>query len=153
MDEHVRDTDLLKEASRRMDRSETFERAPFMRLAELGLTALTIPERYGGSGFYESKQANLAACVALEEINRVCASTGVTLSVHMSLFCGLLAKWGTDEQKERVLPKLASGEWIGAYCLSEAGAGTDAGALTCAARRDGDDYALDGPQLWLASAP
>ena len=143
----------LKEASRRMDRSESFERAPFMRLAELGLTALTIPERYGGSGFYESKQANLAACVALEEINRVCASTGVTLSVHMSLFCGLLAKWGTDDQKERVLPKLASGEWIGAYCLSEAGAGTDAGALTCAARRDGDDYVLDGSKLWISSAP
>jgi alkylation response protein AidB-like acyl-CoA dehydrogenase len=91
--------------------------------------------------------------VALEEVNRVCASTGVTLSVHMSLFSSLLTKWGNDEQRARVLPKMATGEWLGAYCLSEAGSGTDAGSLVCEARKDGSEYVLDGSKLWITSAP
>ncbi|MHC4841734.1 MAG: acyl-CoA dehydrogenase family protein, partial [Planctomycetota bacterium] len=102
---------------------------------------------------YDSNLGNQAASVVLEEINRVCASTGVTLSVHMSLFSSLVTKWGNDEQKERVLPKMSSGEWLGAYALSEAEAGTDAGSVACKAVRDGDDYILNGSKLWITSAP
>jgi butyryl-CoA dehydrogenase len=143
----------LKTKAREMDRAEKFDRSVFTRMAELGLTAITIPEQFGGAGFYENRLANQAACVTLEEINRWCASTGVTLSVHMSLFCSLLSNWGNDEQKSRVLPKMASGEWLGAYCLSEAGSGTDAGSLVCEATRDGNDYVINGSKLWITSAP
>ncbi|MBK8208087.1 MAG: acyl-CoA dehydrogenase [Planctomycetes bacterium] len=143
----------LKTVARRMDETEVFELDVFKRMAELGLTGLTIPERFGGSGFYDQGMANQAACVTLEEVNRVCASTGVTLSVHMSLFSSLLTKWGNEEQHQRVLPKVASGEWLGAYCLSEAGSGTDAGSLVCEARKDGNEYVLNGSKLWITSAP
>ena len=143
----------LKTKAREMDKAEDFDRSVFQKMADLGLTALTIPEQYGGAGFYEGKMANQAASITLEEINRWCASTGVTLSVHMSLFSSLLTKWGNEEQKARVLPKMASGEWLGAYCLSEAGSGTDAGSLVCEAVKDGDEYVLSGSKLWITSAP
>ena len=143
----------LKTKAREMDKAEQFDRSVFTKMAELGLTALTIPEAYGGAGFFEGNMANQAACVTLEEINRWCASTGVTLSVHMSLFSSLLTKWGSDELKQRILPRVASGEWLGAYCLSEAGAGTDAGSLVCEAKRDGNEYVLNGSKLWITSAP
>jgi acyl-CoA dehydrogenase len=143
----------LKPLARKMDRDEEFDINAFRKLGELGLCGITIPEAFGGAGFYDSRQGNQAASVTLEEINRVCASTGVTLSVHMSLFSSLLTKWGTEEQKRRVLPKMASGEWLGAYCLSEAGSGTDAGSLVCEARRDGSEYVLNGSKLWITSAP
>lgn len=142
----------LPEVARRMDKNEEFELDVFKKMAELGLTGITIPEQYGGAGLYDQGLANQAACVSLEEINRVCASTGVTLSVHMSLFSSLVTKWACDELKQRVLPKVASGEWVGAYCLSEAGAGTDAAGLTCKATRDGDEYVIDGSKLWITSA-
>jgi butyryl-CoA dehydrogenase len=142
----------LPEVARRMDRAEAFEMSVFRGMAELGLTAITIPEAYGGAGFVEQRQANQASCVALEEINRVCASTGVTLSVHLSLFSSLLSKWGNEEQKQRILPGMASGETAGAYCLSEAGSGTDAGSLACEARREGDEYVINGSKLWITSA-
>lgn len=143
----------LKKPAREMDEREEFNVEVFKKLASLGLAGLTVPERFGGSGFYESNLANQAACVVLEEINRICASTGVTLSVHMSLFSSALNKWGSEELKARVLPKTASGEWIGAYCLSEAGAGSDAGSLTCAAKKVGSEYVLNGSKLWITSAP
>lgn len=143
----------LKPLARKMDREETFDMQAFRKMAGLGLTAITIPEAYGGAGFYDSRLGNQAACVTLEEINRVCASTGVTLSVHMSLFSSLLTKYGSEEQKKRVLPKVASGEWLGAYCLSEAGSGTDAGSLVCEARKEGAEYVLNGSKLWITSAP
>ncbi len=143
----------LKKPAREMDEREEFNVEVFKKLASLGLAGLTVPERFGGSGFYESNLANQAACVVLEEINRICASTGVTLSVHMSLFSSALNKWGSEELKARVLPKTATGEWIGAYCLSEAGAGSDAGSLTCAAKKVGSEYVLNGSKLWITSAP
>lgn len=143
----------LKAKAREMDKNEEFDRSVFQKMADLGLTALTIPEQFGGAGFYEGQMANQAASITLEEINRWCASTGVTLSVHMSLFSSLLTKWGSDELKGRVLPKMAGGEWLGAYCLSEAGSGTDAGSLVCEAVKDGDEYVLNGSKLWITSAP
>ncbi|MBX3474890.1 MAG: acyl-CoA dehydrogenase [Planctomycetes bacterium] len=143
----------LKPLARKMDHAEEFDVSAFRKMGELGLCGITIPEAFGGAGFYDSKLANQAACVTLEEINRICASTGVTLSVHMSLFSSLLTKYGNDEQRKRVLPKMATGEWMGAYCLSEAGSGTDAGSLVCEARKEGSEYVLDGSKLWITSAP
>lgn len=143
----------LKPLARKMDREEEFDISAFRKMGELGLTGITIPEAFGGAGFYDSKLANQAACVTLEEVNRVCASTGVTLSVHMSLFSSLLTKYGNDEQRKRVLPRMATGEWLGAYCLSEAGSGTDAGSLVCEARKEGGEYVLNGSKLWITSAP
>src|SRR5690606_9594408 len=127
-----------------MDRNEEFDRSVFQAMAGLGLTGLTIPEQYGGSGFYAGKMANQAASITLEEINRWCASTGVTLSVHMSLLSSLLTKWGTDEQKARVLPRMASGEWLGAYYVSETGSGTEADSLGCEGRGVGVGYVISG---------
>ncbi|MHC5062443.1 MAG: acyl-CoA dehydrogenase family protein [Planctomycetota bacterium] len=128
------------------DRKAEFPGEAVQKAAKLGLLRLTIPEKYGGLG-----QGSLASCVMLEEINAACPSTGVTISVHNSLFCAMLAKWGAEEQKQKYFPQLAGGEWLGAYCLSEAGAGSDAAALQCEAKKDGDHYLLDGPKLWITT--
>ena len=128
------------------DREHRFPREEFKKAAELGFTGMLAPEEFGGSDL-----GVLGQCLVIEEISRACASTGVTLSVHNSLTTGPLVKFGTDEQKQRYLPKLASGEWLGAYALSEAGAGSDAAALVCKATPDGDGWRLDGPKLWITS--
>lgn len=141
----------LKQKARDMDAAEQFDISVFKKMAEQGFTGITIPEAYGGVGMVDAGIGNQAACIVLEEINRRCASTGVTLSVHMSLFSSALNKWGNDDLKKRYLPDMASGAKIGAYCLSEAGAGTDAGALTTTARKEGDHYILNGAKLWITS--
>ncbi|MBK8975951.1 MAG: acyl-CoA dehydrogenase family protein [Planctomycetes bacterium] len=128
------------------DREARFPRDAIAKAAARGYLKVTIPTEYGGTDL-----GNLASCVMLEEINAACPSTGVTVSVHNSLVCSLLAKQGSHEQKERYFPKLRDGEWIGAYCLSEAGSGSDAAALTCAARDAGDHFVIDGPKLWITT--
>ena len=128
------------------DKAEEFPTEQIRRAGELGLMGLLVPEEYGGSGL-----TNLALSLALVEINRVDASTGVTLSVHNSLCCSCINRWANEETKRRVLPKLAGGEWIGAYALSETGAGSDAGSLTCRAEADGDDFVLNGSKAWITS--
>lgn len=128
------------------DREARFPKEAIQKAAREGFLRMTIPAEYGGLAM-----SNLAGCILLEELNRGCASTGVTVSVHNSLFCAPVTKHGTEEQKAKYLPKMATGEWLGAYCLSEAGAGSDAAALRCAARRDGDDWVLDGAKLWITS--
>ncbi len=128
------------------DESESFPEIPWQKARELGLCAVTIPEEFGGTAM-----GTLAGSLIVEEISRVCPSTAVTLSVHNSLVCGPVAKYGTDAQKRRFLPKLASGEWLGAYCLSEAGAGTDASDQSTKAVRQGDSFVLDGAKLWITS--
>jgi butyryl-CoA dehydrogenase len=129
------------------DRSGEFPLAQFKAAAAQGFAGVLIPEEFGGSAL-----GNIASCLILIEVNRACASTGVTLSVHNSLCSAPLVKFGTDAQKKQYLPKLATGEWLGAYSLSEAGSGSDAAALVCAARDDGDAFVLDGTKLWVTSA-
>jgi alkylation response protein AidB-like acyl-CoA dehydrogenase len=85
------------------------------------------------------------------EINRACASTGVTMSVHNSLTCGSLVKYGNEEQKQKYLPKLASGEFIGAYALSEPGSGSDAASLTATAVKDGNEYVINGTKNFIST--
>ncbi len=128
------------------DQGVTFPRAAVKAAADLGLLRTTVSRKYGGSAI-----GNLASCVMLEEINAVCPSTGVTISVHNSLVNSLIDKWCNDDQKSRYFPKLVTGEWLGAYCLSEAFSGSDAAALRCEARRQGDHYVLDGAKLWITT--
>ncbi|QDU84225.1 Acyl-CoA dehydrogenase [Planctomycetes bacterium Pla163] len=130
----------------RHDREEHIDRSVFDKMAELGLWGLTIPEEYGGAGL-----DNQALTAVLIEINRACASTGVTLSVHNSLIGAPLTKHGTPEQKQTWLPKLATGEILGSYCLTEANAGSDAAAVQTQAVRDGDDFVLNGTKLWVTN--
>ena len=138
-------TELAPHAAR-WDAEAAFPTAAVRRAAELGLLRITVPRAYGGS-----ELGNLASCVVLEEVNAACASTGVTISVHNSLVSSPLAKWGSEEQKRRYFAHLVTGEWLGAYCLSEAGSGSDAAALRCEAVRDGDAFVLNGPKLWITT--
>lgn len=128
------------------DRNGAIDPEVFAMLSELGFFGLTMPEEYGGSGL-----GNVALTIVLEELNYACASTGVTVSVHASLVSSSLLKWGNDAQKQEWIPKLATGEVIGAYSLSEAASGSDAAALECVATPDGDDWILNGTKLWVTS--
>jgi butyryl-CoA dehydrogenase len=137
--------DLMPRATRH-DRQEDLDPEVFDRLRELGLFGLTVPEAYGGAGL-----GNRALTAALIELNRACASTGVTVSVHNSLVCAPLRRFGTEDQKRAWFPRLASGEVIGSYCLTEANAGSDAASLQTVARKDGDEWVLDGTKLWVTN--
>ena len=128
------------------DAETKFPRDAVQAAAKLGLLRTTVAKEHGGSAM-----GNLASCVMLEEINAVCVSTGVTISVHNSLVNSLLGKWCTEAQKRRWFPKLVTGEWLGAYCLSEAFSGSDAAALRCEAKKEGDHYVMNGAKLWITT--
>jgi butyryl-CoA dehydrogenase len=128
------------------DKTHAFPWDVFHKSAELGLTGMLADEKYGGSAM-----GNFALTVALIEISRACASFGVTLSVHNSLCQSVLVKFATEEQRQRYLPRLAPGEWLGAYALSEAEAGSDAAALRAFAERKGDRYILNGTKTWITN--
>lgn len=128
------------------DENERFDRGIFDQMAALGLTGIPWPEQYGGIG-----SDFLAYCIAVEELSRVCASTGVTLSAHTSLASWPLFKFGTEEQKQKYLVPLARGEKIGAYGLTEPGSGSDAGAMVTTARREGDHYVLNGSKIFITN--
>ena len=115
---------VLKPRAAEFDRAGSVPREVLQQMAGLGFMGMLIPESYGGSGL-----DNFSLALVQMEINRACASTGVTMSVHNSLLSSPVIKFGTEEQKKAVLPRLASAEWIGAYSLSEPGSGSDAGAL------------------------
>jgi len=136
----------LKPRAAKHDRQEALDPEVLAQMSELGLMGLTIPEEYGGAGM-----GNLPLTVVLEEINRGCAATGVTLSVHNSLTASPVTKWGNDEQKREWLPRLASGEILGAYALTEPGSGSDAAAMSTKAERDGDDWVLNGTKIWVTT--
>jgi alkylation response protein AidB-like acyl-CoA dehydrogenase len=116
------------------------------KLGELGFLGMLIPEEYGGTGL-----GNFCLVLALEEVNRACASTGVIMSVHNSLCTGPIVQWANDELKKKYLPKLATGELIGAYALSEPDAGSDPASLSCAAVKDGNDYVLNGTKNFITT--
>ena len=115
-------------------------------LGEMGFMGMMVPEEWGGAGFDA-----LSYCLAEEEISREDASAGVVMSVNNSLVCQLLMDWANDDQKEKYLKKLASGEWLGAFSLSEPQAGSDASNLLCTAKREGDHYVLNGIKNWVTS--
>ncbi len=145
MSREFAEKELLPRATK-FDRQESIDPDVLEKMAELGLFGLTIPEQYGGAGM-----GNLALAVVLMEINRACASTGVTLSVHNSLLGAPIRHFGSDEQKQEWLPKLASGACIGAYCLTEPNSGSDAAALKTTAVKDGGDYVINGTKVWVTN--
>ncbi|PFK37278.1 acyl-CoA dehydrogenase [Bacillus cereus] len=128
------------------DEEERFDRALFDQMAELGLTGIPWPEEYGGIG-----SDYLAYVIAIEELSRVCASTGVTLSAHTSLAGWPIFKFGTEEQKQKFLRPMAEGTKIGAYGLTEPGSGSDAGGMKTIAKRDGDHYVLNGSKIFITN--
>jgi butyryl-CoA dehydrogenase len=139
------EAELLPRATKH-DRQESIDPEVFEKMAELGLWGLTIPEEYGGAGL-----GNLELSLVLEEVNRACAATGVTLSVHNSLLGAPITRFGNEAQKREWLPRLATGEVIGAYCLTEPDAGSDAAALATSARLDGDHWVLNGTKIWVTN--
>ncbi|MGH0527599.1 acyl-CoA dehydrogenase AcdA [Bacillus cereus] len=128
------------------DEEERFDRELFDQMAELGLTGIPWPEEYGGIG-----SDYLAYVIAIEELSRVCASTGVTLSAHTSLAGWPIFKFGTEEQKQKFLRPMAEGKKIGAYGLTEPGSGSDAGGMKTIAKRDGDHYVLNGSKIFITN--
>lgn len=132
--------------AREYDEQEKFPREQLNGLAELGLMGMIIPEEYGGAGF-----DSVSYAVALEEIARADASVAVIVSVTNSVCCFPILKFGTEEQKRKYLVPLAKGEKLGAFCLSEPQAGSDATGLKTRAVLDGDFYVLNGTKSWVTN--
>ncbi len=136
--------EVVRPRAREIDASGEFPRDFFDRAGELGLAGVAIPDAYGGSGM-----DTVSYCLVIEEISRVCATSGVILSVNNSLVCDPILDFGTEEQKREFLTPLASGEKLGCFALTEPGAGSDPAALRTTARRDGEDYILDGSKIFI----
>jgi butyryl-CoA dehydrogenase len=130
----------------RRDEEERYDRALFTRMGELGLTAIPYPEELGGAGL-----SYFAWALACEEIAAADMGMAISLSVHvLSQLC--IFTHGTDEQKSRLLPRMTAGAHLGAFALTEPGSGSDAAALSLAARRTDDGYALTGTKVWITNA-
>ncbi len=138
--------EIMPGASERDEREE-FDREIFDKMAEMELTGIPWPEEYGGAG-----GDYLSYVIAVEELSRVDASAGVTLSAHVSLCSWPIFKYGTEEQKQKYLAPLARGEKLGAYGLTEPEAGSDAAGLKTTAVLDGDHYVLNGTKVWITNA-
>jgi butyryl-CoA dehydrogenase len=138
--------EVIKPHAKEIDESGEFPRDLFDQAGELGLAGVTVPEEYGGAGM-----DTVSYCLVIEEISRVCASNGVILSVNNSLVCDPLQDFGTEEQKEKFLTPLASGKTLGCFALTEPQAGSDPSALRTLAKRDGDDYILNGNKLFITN--
>ncbi len=129
------------------DESESFDRElMFDKLAELGLTGIVFPEEYGGAG-----ADYISYAIAVEELSRVCASTGVTLSAHLSLGANPVWLFGTEEQKKKYLTPMADGSKLGAFGLTEPTAGSDAGGTRTFAVRDGDEWVINGNKIFITN--
>jgi butyryl-CoA dehydrogenase len=129
------------------DEEERFDRNLFDKMGELGLTGIPWPEAYGGVG-----ADYVTYVLAVEELSRVCGSTGVTLSAHISLAGWPIYKFGTEEQKQRFLRPMAEGKKLGAYGLTESQSGSDAASMRTTARLDGDHYILNGSKVFITNA-
>ncbi len=131
-----------------MDRAETFRRENLTALARFGYTGLNFPERYGGTG-----ADLLTTSIASIELARACAATALTVGASLAL-CGYpILKYGTEEQRRRYLPKLISGEWIGALALTEPDAGSDLASIKTRATRDGDEFIINGSKTYITNGP
>ena len=134
-------------SAKERDEEERFDRAlMFDRLAELGLTGIVFPEEYGGAG-----ADYISYAIAVEELSRVCASTGVTLSAHLSLGTNPIYLFGSEEQKQKFLVPMAKGEKMGAFGLTEPSAGSDAGGTKTTAVRDGDEWIINGTKIFITN--
>jgi alkylation response protein AidB-like acyl-CoA dehydrogenase len=137
---------VLKPQASAADAAEQFSLEAMNGAAEAGFMGLTVSEEFGGAGL-----GNLHCAVMLEEINRWDPSIGVTLSVHISLVCNSIAKWGTEATQKKYLPKLASGQMIGAYCLTESQAGSDAASVRTKAEKVEGGWKINGTKSWITT--
>ncbi|MBG9557856.1 acyl-CoA dehydrogenase [Cytobacillus firmus] len=130
----------------KMEQGE-FPREILRKMGELGLMGIPIPEKYSGS-----EMDFTSYIIAIHELSRVSATVGVILSVHTSVGTNPILYFGTEEQKQKYIPKLASGEYLGAFCLTEPSAGSDAGSLKSRAVKDGDHYVINGSKVFITNA-
>ena len=131
-----------------IDRDNRFPRELWPELGDLGLLGITVEDEYGGAGL-----GYLAHVVAMEEISRASASLGLSYGAHSNLCVNQLRRWGTPAQKERYLPRLISGEHLGALAMSEPGAGSDVVGMSTRAEKRGDKYVLNGSKMWITNGP
>lgn len=126
------------------DESQTFPIEVFKKLGELGLMGVLIPAEYGGSGL-----SYFEYITVVSEIAKVCGSIGLSVAAHNSLCTNHIYKFGSEEIKKKYIPKLATGEWIGAWGLTEANTGSDSGNMKCVATKDGDNWVINGTKNWI----
>ncbi|AKF81668.1 acyl-CoA dehydrogenase [Myxococcus sp. MISCRS1] len=134
--------------ARKWDEHHTWPTDAVKKLAELSLLGVAVPEQYGGAGL-----DNVCYALAMEEISRGCASTGVIMSVNNSLYCDPVMKFGTEAQKEEFLTPFARGDKLGCFGLTEPEAGSDAAAQQTVAVRRGDEYIINGSKNWITNGP
>ena len=131
-----------------IDRTNDFPRQLWPKMGELGLHGITVEEDFGGLGL-----GYLEHVIAMEEVSRASASVGLSYGAHSNLCVNQIRRWGSPEQKQRYLPKLISGEHVGALAMSEAGSGSDVISMKLRADRRGDRYVLNGTKFWITNAP
>jgi alkylation response protein AidB-like acyl-CoA dehydrogenase len=136
----------LKPIAEEIDRTMEYPVEMFKKMGEIGFMGLTVPAEYGGTG-----TDTVSYAITIEELSRACASTGLGVAAHNSLACGPLIILGTEEQKKKYLPELASGEAIGAFCLTEPHAGSDAANVKVTATKKGDKYILNGTKTFVTN--
>lgn len=132
----------------KIDKDHYFPRELLPKMGALGLMGAIVPQEYGGAGL-----STLAYALIIEELSAACASTGIIVSAHTSLCITPILDYGNEEQKRYFLPKLASGEALGCFALSEPGTGSDAAAITTTYHRDGDDFIVSGTKNWITNGP
>ena len=137
----------VKPLAQETDETETFPRVTVDKLAKYGMLGIPIPKQYGGQGC-----DILTYVLCVEEMAKVCGTTSVIVSAHTSLCADPILTYGTEEQKQKYLPKLASGEWLGAFGLTEPNAGTDAAGQQTTAVLDGDEWVLNGSKIFITNA-
>ena len=137
----------VKPLAAEIDEQERFPQETVEKMARLGIFGIPVPKQYGGAG-----GDNLMYSIAVEELSRCCATTGVVVSAHTSLCMSPILQFGTEEQKMKYVPKLASGEWIGAFGLTEPNAGTDAAGQQTTAVLDGDEWVINGNKIFITNA-
>jgi isovaleryl-CoA dehydrogenase len=150
----IRDTtarfaaDKIAPLAARIDQDNAFPRELWRPMGELGLHGVTVEEAYGGLGL-----GYLEHVVAMEEVSRASASVGLSYGAHSNLCVNQIRRWGSDEQKQKYLPKLVSGEYVGALAMSEAGSGSDVVSMKLSARKTDTGYVLNGTKFWITNAP
>ncbi|MHC4952466.1 MAG: acyl-CoA dehydrogenase family protein [Planctomycetota bacterium] len=138
--------DVVKPRAAEIDENKQFPHETVAELKEMGFLGVPFPDEWGGAGF-----DYLSYIIVVEELSRVCGTTGITVAAHTSLGTNPIYEFGSDRQKEKYLRKLASGEMLGAFGLTEPGAGSDAGATTTTAVRDGDEWIVNGVKVYCTN--